>query len=162
MTPLTVGTCYVGSRNQRTTLIPNLQSLLSEGHVLLGGDFNAKTGSLEPPACVLQREQADTTCNQYGKVHVVTQHQPCSAQAGLQMIMLGAVGTALIMFWCRLQSWAISNLALSGKMIEPEGGLLAVVLPYDTAAVRLPAPEKEPCRPRVWESARTARLALPS
>ena len=46
----------------------HLAAAQAEGHVLLGGDFNARVGRLESLACALQREQADTTCNQHGRL----------------------------------------------------------------------------------------------
>ena len=65
VTPLIIGTCYVppaGSRNlleddidtRFTKLAVHLAAAQSEGHVLLGGDFNARVGRLEPPACAEQ------------------------------------------------------------------------------------------------------------
>ena len=76
--PIIIGTCYIppaGSRNlleddcssRFAKLAAHLVAAQAEGHVLLGGDFNARIGSLGTTACASQREQADSTLNQHGR-----------------------------------------------------------------------------------------------
>lgn len=77
-TPLIVGTCYIppaGSHNLRdeglqtrmSNLAAHVVAAHEEGHVFLGGDFNARIGHLEASACAGQRGCTDGVVTAHGR-----------------------------------------------------------------------------------------------
>ena len=76
--PLILGVCYLPPAGSHKLHNEDLQSRLSvltahvaaaqaEGAVFLGGDFNARVGNLQEPACARQRGWTDGTANAHGK-----------------------------------------------------------------------------------------------
>ena len=76
-TPLLLGACYVPPSDSLSlrdnsvdsrfaSLAGNIFVAESEGHVLIGGDMNARVGHLEDAACAQGRGCTDTIINAHG------------------------------------------------------------------------------------------------